>query len=84
MLTTFFQITDLQAIKEKHFRLTISLDFLVYVYPCQAFNQDFPKGDAKRDVVVWVQEHRVKRSERGGGLQEGRAPLHNKIFKILV
>ena len=46
--------------------------------PPQARNQDFPKGGAKRGVVAWVQEHRMKRSERGQGLQGGQSSLHRK------
>ena len=34
---------------------------------------------AQRDVIVWTHNHRVKRIERGWGLQGGRAPLHNKF-----
>ena len=54
----------------------------------QAHNQDFPKGCAKKGVIVWAREHRVKGSERGGRgcrWRGGGAELPAlKIFRILV
>jgi len=47
----------------------------------QARNQGFPKGGAKRGVVLWAQDHRVKCSEGGRGCR-GQSPLHRKFLEF--
>ena len=46
----------------------------------QARSQDFPKGGAKRGVVVWAQEHYVKRNEREDA--GGQSPLNRKFSEF--
>ena len=37
------------------------------IFEPQARNKPFPKGGTKRGVALKAQDHRLKRSEQGGG-----------------